>query len=226
MSVRWYVFGFVEGRPAALPEGPLGSPTLVPLDGVDGYAIASRVEPGEVAGDWEDAPPERLAAAAVHHDDVLAAAAPCNVVPARFAGTVGSLPAVAELGSLQGDHIVAAFDACRGRAEFDLRLTARRSQVRGTGRDYLLRRREELSGDGRLGDLLFEIETAGVQVRVRDRTSSTLRLAVLAGPTEIEAVLHELRDRDDVTVEVRGPLAPYSFTRPGHVIGEPARVDV
>lgn len=207
-SGPWYVFGFVERPVDVLPAGPLGEPRTVPLDGLDGWAI---VAPSSDRA-WDEAEPEILAAAAVHHDEVLRSCVGANVVPARFGGTVATIDDVRTLGSLQGADLRAAFDLIGSRHQYDVRLAVSRAKIRaGSGRDYLIRRHAQLAGSDELGAAIVAITEMAPDTIVKSCAADAARLAVLAGDDvagRIEAVVD-----DGVTVTISGPLPPYDFVR-------------
>ncbi|NNE12985.1 MAG: hypothetical protein HKN41_12165 [Ilumatobacter sp.] len=204
----WYVFGFVDRQVDGLPGGPLGAPVTVELEGVEAWAVVAETS----ARGWDDAEPEIVARAAVHHDVVLRACVDANVLPARFGGTVPTLDDARALGELQLDELRTAFDLVDGRDEWDVRLAARRAQVRAaSGRDYLLGRRAQLAGDDEIGRAVASIVDRFPDSVVRTCASDAARLAVLADRHAIDRIQAAVGEAVDV--EVVGPLPPYNFVR-------------
>jgi hypothetical protein len=236
-----YVYGIVDGGRqvpandvAALSSGEGLEPAPLCLATVDRVAaVYSPLDPRSLTATAEDLAVEQLAGLAHRHDAVLrslAAAGP--VLPMRLGTLCADESRLTALLRRSTTQILAALDDVRGSSEWSVRVSAQPSASsspadESTGTQYLLGRRqqrrravEQAESVARTAAVMDD-ELAALARRTRDRlrrADTVLARSYLVADAERDDLMGVLAATTEwlraagCTVEVEGPLPPYSFT--------------
>jgi hypothetical protein len=236
-----YVFGIVDGTrhlspgdAAAMHDVDLTSAVLrlVAVDRV--AAVYTALDPSSWKATTEDLLAEQLTTLARRHDAVVRSlAAHGPVLPMRLGTLCADAPRLLNVLRASTRQILAALDSVRGCSEWAIRVSSQPSTqmpefapAAGTGTDYLHSRRQNRlrqaaharTAASAAADLDEEMSALARRHREQAHLADTLLAHSYLVPDVLRADLERalalsvdrLRDAR-CTVEVTGPLPPYSF---------------